>query len=584
METRGLQTRNRITDRAYIPLFCMLVSAVFLLNLTSSLQAKVHTALLTDPFLQLPTSDGIHVVWFTEWQGRKHWVTHGKDRKKYTTATTTKLSRLAEDTTLKIGPIARKIWRHEAYISGLQQGERVPYFVNSITEDNITHQSAEFTLQPLPLPDQPLKILLTSDHQLKPMTPANLAMVEKTSGRLDAVFFAGDLVNIPDRATEWFDDVHGLSFFPNLQGKGDSSYTGGEIIQHAPLFPVIGNHEVMGRLNSGTDLYSQFINPQPRDVAEKRYSTVASSVNPKKTPAKAEEWIRNNSFNTITYEELFTLPAQGPAGEQYYSIQFGDVYLIGLFATRIWRTPQTKGPGKYNESPSSLHKPEEWGHGEFIFADLSKGSKQYLWLEKQLNTKAFNKAKYKVVLMHQAPHGIGLNHIPVFAHPVPIYERDDKGHLKGIRYEYPLDQDILIKDIEPLFEKAGVHLVHSGHSHIWFRMEKEQVNYLETSNVGNSFGCYLDGYAHRENIPKEPNYNYSYYPTTGDPHGLLPINPTIFSPMQDANGNGLPCIASNSLTTFTILDTSDGSIKSYVYDMNSPDAAPQVFDEFIIGK
>ena len=50
------------------------------------------------------------------------------------------------------------------------------------------------------------------------MTPANLQKVVETVGRVDAVFFAGDLVNIPDRASEWFDDARGLAFFPWLTG------------------------------------------------------------------------------------------------------------------------------------------------------------------------------------------------------------------------------------------------------------------------------------------------------------------------------------------------------------------------------
>ena len=66
---------------------------------------------------------------------------------------------------------------------------------------------------------------------------------------------AGDLVNIPDRASEWFDDNRGGAFFPALQGRANykiaknrvkTAYTGGEIIQEAPIFTALGNHEVMG--------------------------------------------------------------------------------------------------------------------------------------------------------------------------------------------------------------------------------------------------------------------------------------------------------------------------------------------------
>ena len=50
------------------------------------------------------------------------------------------------------------------------------------------------------------------------MVAANLQKVVETIGKIDAVFFAGDLVNIPERASEWFDDKRGGAFFPCLQG------------------------------------------------------------------------------------------------------------------------------------------------------------------------------------------------------------------------------------------------------------------------------------------------------------------------------------------------------------------------------
>ncbi|MEY3256095.1 MAG: hypothetical protein RLZZ29_1230, partial [Cyanobacteriota bacterium] len=33
--------------------------------------------LLTDPFLQLPMVNSVRVVWFTEFAGQQHLVTHG---------------------------------------------------------------------------------------------------------------------------------------------------------------------------------------------------------------------------------------------------------------------------------------------------------------------------------------------------------------------------------------------------------------------------------------------------------------------------------------------------------------------------
>jgi hypothetical protein len=236
-----------------------------LLGSAVALQAS-EPLLLSDPFLQLPTRDGIHVVWFTEFEGKYHSVLV---ENREIAATTMKMSRLAEDERSFIGTQSRDgslyaaytpraVWRHEAYVDGL--GGRMTYAVRSTDDNGATVESGSFTLAPLPAEGAPLRILLTSDHQLMPMTPANLQKVVETVGQVDAVFLAGDLQNIPDRASEWFDDNRGLAFFPGLQGNAayalppDSpnavTYRGGEIIQHAPLFPVIGNHETMGRFNT----------------------------------------------------------------------------------------------------------------------------------------------------------------------------------------------------------------------------------------------------------------------------------------------------------------------------------------------
>ncbi|NEP48439.1 MAG: metallophosphoesterase, partial [Moorea sp. SIO3C2] len=186
--------------------------------------------LLTDPFLQFPTKDSVRVVWFTEFPGSRHTVTYGTSSYRKATATTTKLSRTREDEKSRVGnqtedaqlyqkPIMRDIWRHEAIVTGLTPGLAVPYQVTSVKENGQVVRSKLFSLSALPNPETPQKILLTSDHQLMPMTAANLQKVVETVGQIDGVFYVGDLVNIPDRASEWFDDNRGGAFFPCLQGR-----------------------------------------------------------------------------------------------------------------------------------------------------------------------------------------------------------------------------------------------------------------------------------------------------------------------------------------------------------------------------
>lgn len=516
------------------------------------------TSLLSDPFLQLPTENSVQVVWFTEFAGTQHNVVYGENLEHVVTATTTKLSRVREDHQSKVETWhdeslldKRNIWRHEAEVKNLKSGERLPYQVVSLNHAEMI-KSKIFTLSALPKPQTPLKILLTSDHQLMPMTAANLQKVCETIGRVDAVFFAGDLVNISDRASEWFDDVRGGAFFPCLQGHAhyelrSTIYQGGEIIQHAPLYPTIGNHEVMGRFSTTKGLNEQFYDAVPRFGSNK-----------------------DNSFNTDTYEEIFSLPNN----KRYYAVTFGDIRLVVLYVTNVWRSPSLESniKGRYQEAETDLDHPEAWGYGQHIFESISKGSIQYQWLEKELNSTEFKQAKYKIVMFHHPPHTLGANIVPPYTDPIQNIEKD-QDRIVAIRYEYPKEKDYIIQDLVPLLEASGVHLVFYGHSHLWNRFRSPNgTHYLESSNVGNSYGAYL-GDLKRPIPPNSP------YAPTGDPNGLDPIIPNI-APIFDENHQPLPYLASNEITAFSILDTEKGIVSSYRFDTRYPYSDVIQFDKF----
>lgn len=590
-------------------IFVVLAVLLLALPLISAQETEEDTpapTLLTDPFLQLPTEDAVYVVWFTEFEGSNHTLTYGENLDMTAEATTIKMSRLAEDEGSKLpggaeeslnGYTPRDVWRHEAQATGLTQGERVPYFVSSTADDGTEITSEEFTLTPLPAPGQPLKILLTSDHQLMPMTGANLQMVVETVGQIDAVFLAGDLQNIPDRASEWFDDSRGGAFFPLLQGNGNYTLTrsfeqdgtqfdvttnwqGGEIIQHAPLFPTVGNHEVMGRFNPNNGLNTQYNDPQPRSVAEQRYEMFAEAVNPDDDPAIREQWIANNSWNTITYEEMFTLP-QGPEGERYYSMQFGDVYFISLFATRL-----ASGGTRYEEAPENFYNPENWDYGQVLFGTIEPGNPQYEWLVEELNSEAFQNAKYKVVHLHHPVHSLGGRVVPAFTEPRQVIDFDESGNITAIRYEYPKDDNYLIQYLEPLLDEAGVDLVQFGHTHIWERFVSESgINYLDSSNIGNTYRANWQENV-RRTVPPTDAW-VEQYDGAGDPYGLEPVFPTVVDlfdeDLESVAGQAVPYLSSNDITAFSIFDTETGVISSYFFDLRNPEAGVTLFDEFTIG-
>jgi len=624
--------------------------------------------LLTEPFLQNPGPDSIHVIWLTNFPGQAHEVLYGEGLAGRQVAATVKMERMLEDRNSRMlgesfdEVVSRPVYRHEAVVEGLATDVRTPYQVRSVTDDGEVLTSDAYTLQPTPSPGTPLRILLTSDQQNRLMSPANFQKVEETVGPVDAVFFSGDLVDHPRRASEWFDrfDPAWLNnpgnegqpaypatrppFFPALQGTFQAlfpefPYQGGRILQNAALFASIGNHEVSGRYRPNAeiqlgnsvrtvDINSMYNDPQPRWYAELRYAELADEVNPSGDPAVREQWLRDNSYDFDVYRQLFTHPDDGPEGESYYAARFGDVFLISMNVSRIWRTwsVDANSRSKFIEIAAESNNPDEWGFGEFLFERFDEASAQYAWLREMLESPAARDAKYRVVMAHQGVFGIGDNSVPVLTDPVLHLEYvDDDGNeltrqvvlpadaeerrqvfreevqpllgaVTEVRYEYPIDQDIWLNAIEPLLQQNGVNLVHIGHSHLWTRSKVGALNYLETSNVGNSFGAYWeqpDGTLWRgasraswasnfwnDLDSDNPRWNPDNYPRANDPHGLAPISPTLANPMGFDGESELPFVSSNNVTAFSILDTGTGYVHSYAFDTRDPSGPVVEFDRF----
>jgi hypothetical protein len=576
----------------------------------STPHAQDALGLLTDPFLQRPEPDTTEVAWFTEFVGDRHYVvvgdgvamlSHAALRAAITrgdaknvrlfVAKTIQLSCVAEDADSAVsaerkpasGIVAREIYRHHAPVA-VPAGTREPYRVISVQDDDYV-ASDIFTIAGPPRPGEPAVIMLTSDHQLMVNTPANLEWAAGTItaqlGKIDAVFMAGDMVNVPDRASEWFDDQRGAAFFPAMQGRAGREgtdgvvYSGGQILQHAPIFTTIGNHEVQGRRDGHTSLYWSYAGAVPRDVAEVEAGEQEDPL-----------WLVKNSFSTTTYEEIFSLPRSVTGGERYYATTVGDVRLVTLFGTRSWG-PDGADPDpaaresttRYQDAYANLGSPLTQCHGEFIFEDLSVGSLQYVWLQQELGSPEFRSAKYTVVMLHEGPYSLGKNAMPQFAHPQRVEEHNERGELIGIRYDYPAAQNVLLRDLVPLLESAGVDLVYSGHSHLWNRfVSPNGVNYLEASNTGNSYGAFLPISGMSRPAPPAP-WNTENHVAQGSPGRLSPVVPTV-APLLTADGQPQPYVADNNFVVFQALHTGTGVITSWYVDMADVTSGPVRFDEF----
>ncbi|GIG87089.1 metallophosphoesterase family protein [Plantactinospora endophytica] len=559
------------------------------------------TPLLCEPYLLDPGPTEGYVAWHTEEPGTGQFVLVGagvtamSPRQAREAATgdrpsgpgwrrfaaeTQALSRTREDAESLVPgrhyPTVthRPVYRHLARITDLPPG-RTPYRVVAFDGRGRGTVTAPYSLAPAAPTGTGVRLLLSSDHQLKTMTPANLEKVAETVGvRLDGVLMAGDMVNVGDRASDWFDAGTGPAFFASMTGRAQTpiagrTYRGAPLLQHTPIFPAIGNHEVMGRWSETASLDSQFNDPQPREVARERCRADGMD------DSDEAELVRR-SWDVTTYEELFPYPRSAAGGPRWWSRTIGDVHLVTLFVTSIWRPAGPVGRGKFQEDVADLTRPERWGHGQFVFEPVHRGSAQYRWLERELTSAQARAARFRVVMFHHPSHGLGGNSAPPYTDPVQTVERDPgTGEISAIRYAYPLAEDHILRDLEPLFSAAGVHLVHNGHAHVWNRFRNPAgVNWLETSNVGNNYGAYDVSSGESRPLPAGPDHVLQ-----GDPGGLPAVVPTI-APLTGPTGAPLPYVASDDITVFSVLDSVAGVVRSYRFDTREPDSPVLLFDEF----
>ena len=394
--------------------------------------------------------------------------------------------------------------------------------------------------------------------------------------------------------------------------------------------------------------------PQPRWYAEARYAELAATVNPGNDPALRERWIEDNSCEWITYREMWSMP-EGPEGKAYWAQRFGDVFIVSLDANRVWRTWAANQRGKFTERFVDAQRrvtanTDEWGFGDINFRPFGRGSRQHDWLQQVLASEACRTARLRIVLSHQTMAGLGDNAVPVQAEIRTTIELTDgstigpfpardwparwpairalvaAGEVRYVKHDYLRVADQWLTDIEPLLLAARVHLVHTGHSHLWNRTratgaDGHRMHYLEASNFGNSFGAMFfanaqagvsasQGPRNGGSVPGSANWvaqttapqatlggqprtglswNAADYPVAGEVHARPMAQPSLVNPMRTLDrrsaawtGQDLPFVASNNLCTFSVLDTATATVTSWCFDSRDPASAPVRFDELAL--
>jgi len=188
-----------------------------------------------------------------------------------------------------------------------------------------------------------------------------------------------------------------------------------EIIRNVAVWPTIGNHEMgFGVLDSC------MFRPLPdcKEAAAQPPRLVAG-VSGSSDPDSYDSNGDGPDPGGLPYLRIFALPSAAEAGgapsgtEQYYSADFGNVHIVSLDSQLSSRDDQLR------------QHMQQW-----LIADLNQ-----------------NKSDWTIVFFHHPPYSKGVNH-----------DSDQEQTLIDMRESFV-----------PVFDKYGVDVVYSGHSHSYER-------------------------------------------------------------------------------------------------------------------
>ena len=256
-----------------------------------------------------------------------------------------------------------------------------------------------------------MKILLTSDIQTKNMCAANYEKLYEAIGPVDAVLANGDIIDVPDRGLRL---VRRRQFLlpgaPGYLRPGDRR-RGIQRRPPAPECPPLCLH----RQPRGHGPLQRHHPPEhpvqrPHHPGLTPRTSMTGSTAMTTPPTMSLRRTKRSSSRTTPSipppgREVLTLPESDTGDERYYAVTIGDLRVIVLEVARIWRGNSVGSTSKYSEIPGA--SVDQYGFGQHIFEPIGEGSDQLAFLEEELQSDAFQNAKYKMVMFHWQFHSLG---------------------------------------------------------------------------------------------------------------------------------------------------------------------------------
>ena len=384
----------------------------------------------TDPYLVSPSPRGsMYICWLTSKPTVNSYIEYGIEpqalmRKKAATYEIEGLKTVDASGQYRL-PL--RVYQQIVHLEDLQPMTR--YYYRAISEGKARRKETPgYHFRTAPPPGTPVKFILLSDLQLQPQTPSTVRLAGEQGA--DFIVYNGDLVNDPIRAGEWFSlpgtpEIDERRWFNVMQ----QTAGGCRLLQYTPIFPCPGNHEI----------------DDQRTMTDKTFA-------------------RRDAMSLRIYMQLFRplYPEQeyGPNGRHWYSMDYGDLHLVSLSAFRWFAWPAHEKPG--------------W----FLFDHIGKGSAQYEWLKEDLITA--QRRKYIWVSMHWHVFNRSQATRVPFTQPISLAGNP-------AREIYPQEEDYVLRDLKPLWEKYAVHAVSYGHAHVYERYTSNGIQYVEASSIGNTY-------------------------------------------------------------------------------------------------